>query len=260
MAGAIRRLSVLGSTALLLLAGCGADPVASPPITPRAASDTPTTVPPAPASPPSTPADGPTKAERIAALKPAIVQRPIPFGQDRRADMRAYSKRHYGDATARLSDPRVVVLHYTVTPTFEATYNVFAPNRPDASFGELPGLCTHFVIDTDGTIYQLVPLALRCRHTVGLNWTAIGIEHVGNRDADVVDRTAVRRASLRLVRWLQCRYDIDRADVIGHAESLTSPYHRERVASMADQTHEDLQPATMRRYRALLRPCPGSGR
>ena len=35
------------------------------------------------------------------------------------------------------------------------------------------------MIDRDGTIYQLVPLAIMCRHTVGLNYTAIGIEHVG---------------------------------------------------------------------------------
>ena len=35
------------------------------------------------------------------------------------------------------------------------------------------------MIDTDGTIYQLVRTDTICRHTVGLNWTAIGIEHVG---------------------------------------------------------------------------------
>ena len=40
--------------------------------------------------------------------------------------------------------------------------------------------CAHFIIDRDGTIYQLVRLNLMCRHTVGLNWAAIGIEHVAS--------------------------------------------------------------------------------
>ena len=65
-------------------------------------------------------------------------------------------------------------------------YNTFAPNRPDPELHERPGVCAHFVIDRDGTIHQLVPLRLMCRHTVGLNHTAIGIEHVGISDAEVL--------------------------------------------------------------------------
>ena len=57
--------------------------------------------------------------------------------------------------------------------------NAFAADAPDPELGQLPGTCAHFVIDRDGTIYQLVPLGIMCRHTVGLNYTAIGIEHVG---------------------------------------------------------------------------------
>ena len=51
------------------------------------------------------------------------------------------------------------------------------------------------MIDTDGTIYQLVPLTIMCRHTVGLNDTAIGIEHVGRSDGEVLGnaRAAARR-------------------------------------------------------------------
>jgi len=91
-----------------------------------------------------------------------------------------------------------------------------------------------------------------CRHTVGLNWTAIGIEHVAFREQDVFARHAQLVASLRLTRWLRCRYGIPVHDVIGHAESLSSPFHRERVASLRTQTHADWQPWAMRRYRALL--------
>jgi len=40
--------------------------------------------------------------------------------------------------------------------------------------------------------------------------------------------------------------------VIGHSESLSSPYHRERVAAMRNRTHGDFSAKTMRRYRKLL--------
>ena len=166
--------------------------------------------------------------------------------------MRAYSRRHYGVAEAALRRPKVIVEHYTASTTFASAFNTFARNAPDVEFGELPGVCAHFVVDRDGTISQLVSLRWRCRHTVGLNDVAIGIEHVGVSDADVMGRPAQLDASLRLTRWLQERYGIAAADVIGHAESLSSPYHHERVAAMRRRTHGDFQPTTMRRYRARL--------
>jgi beta-N-acetylhexosaminidase len=192
---------------------------------------------------PSTPA---------AALRPHIVQKPIPFGAQRRSEMAAYSERHYGRETARLRDPRVIVEHYTANTSFSATWNTFASDAPDPELGEKPGTCAHFVIDADGTIYQLVPLRWRCRHTVGLNWTAIGIEHVGTFDSAVLDRPRVLRASLRLTRWLRCRDAIRVRDVIGHAESLRSPYHHERVKRLRTQTHGDMTHGSMQRYRARL--------
>ena len=123
---------------------------------------------------------------------------------------------------------------------------------PDSELHQLPGTCAHFVVDTDGTIYQLVPLGVRCRHTVGLNWTAIGIEHVGTSDASILDNPRQLHASLALTVWLMSRFRISLGDVIGHNESLTSPYHRERYAPWRCQTHGDWTQADMNRYRALL--------
>ena len=111
-------------------------------------------------------------------------------------------------------------------------------------------MCSHFIVDRDGTIHQLVRLKWMCRHTVGLNHVAFGIEHVGTSDADVMGRRRQLEASLRLTRWLQDRYGI--RDVIGHAESLSSPYHREKIAAMRDRTHGDFARPTMRRYRGML--------
>jgi hypothetical protein len=191
-------------------------------------------------------------ASASGAPKPAVDWDPIPFGADRKTQMRRYSRRHYGEAKAKLVDPHVIVQHYTASTTYSSAFNTFAANAPDVEFGERPGVCAHYVIERDGTIHQLVSLRWRCRHTVGLNHTAIGIEHVGVSDRDVMGRPAQLAASLALTRYLQGRFGIRARDVIGHAESLSSPYHRERVAAMRNRTHGDFARATMRRYRAKL--------
>jgi beta-N-acetylhexosaminidase len=188
----------------------------------------------------------------LAAPQPAIVQRPIPFGARRRRETAAYARRHYGIDDYHLRHPHVIVEHFTVTSTFQQAFNTFAPDVPDSELHELPGTCAHFVIDRDGTIYQLVKLTIMCRHTVGLNWTAIGIEHVGFSDAQILHDRRQLAASLALTRWLRCRYGIAVKNVIGHSESLTSPYHRERVARLRRQTHGDWTHADMKVYRRRL--------
>jgi N-acetylmuramoyl-L-alanine amidase len=192
--------------------------------------------------------------------RPRIVWDPIPFGPKRKAETVAYVRRHYGSfmkPTWRLVDPQVIVIHYTDGPSFGSAYNTFAADVPDPELHELPGTCAHFVIDQAGTIHQLVSLGIMCRHTVGLNWTAIGIEHVGFSDAQVLGDRKQISASLELVRWLRCRYHIPIGDVIGHNESLSSPYHREDVPSLRAQTHSDFNHADMQIYRTRLRALGG---
>ncbi len=165
--------------------------------------------------------------------------------------MAAYSKRHYGTRTYVLENPRVIVEHYTDGTTFSGAWNTFAANAPH--LGELPGTCAHFIIDRDGTIYQLVPLGIRCRHAIGMNWTAIGIEHVGTSDRMVLGDAAQMRSSLRLTLWLMTRFDISIGNVIGHAETLHSPFHHELYPSWRCQTHADFPRWAMSEYRSRLR-------
>jgi N-acetylmuramoyl-L-alanine amidase len=184
--------------------------------------------------------------------RPAIVSKPIPYGPQRRAEMAAYSRRHYGKGTWRLIRPRVIVEHYTASTSFSSAYATFAADVADSELHELPGTCAHFVIDLDGTIYQLVSLTTRCRHTVGLNYTSIGIEHVGTSDAQILANARQLQASLRLTVWLMHRFGIQLRNVIGHNESLTSPYHREHVAAWRCQTHGDWTHADMEIFRRRL--------
>jgi N-acetylmuramoyl-L-alanine amidase len=185
--------------------------------------------------------------------RPRIKRWLIPFPRHRKREMAAYSKRHYGKRQWRLRDPKVIVEHIAVAGSARAVYDTFAPDHPDPELHELPNVCSHFVVGSNGRIYQLVHLTIRCRHTVGLNYTAIGIEHVGFADRDVLRNSRQLRASLRLTRFLRCRFSIPVKDVIGHNESLSSPYHLELVPSLRHQTHGDWKHASMQVYRAKLR-------
>lgn len=211
------------------------------------------------------PADGVTaRTFRVAAhanpvSKPKIVWTPIPFGAKRKAETVAYTRRHYDSflkPTWQLKNPHVIVIHYTQA-SYSSTFNTFASDVPDSELHELPATSAHFVIDTDGTIHQLVSLGTIARHTVGLNWTAIGIEHVGFSDAQVLGDRRQIDASLHLVHWLSCRYGIAVKNVIGHNESLSSPYHHEDVPSLRTQTHSDFDRHDMNIYRARLRALGG---
>jgi N-acetylmuramoyl-L-alanine amidase len=204
-------------------------------------------------------ATGPAQAAQRMA-RPPIVAWPIPFGAKRKREMAEYSRRHYGRAAWRLRHPHVIVEHMSQTSSARAVYDTFAPDVPDVELHELPNVCSHFVVGSSGRIFRLVNLRTRCRHTVGLNWTAIGIEHVGYGDGDVLGNPRALHASLRLTQWLRCKFHIRVHDVIGHAESLRSPYHHELVPSLRRQTHGDWRHASMRVYRRELRrlgTCPG---
>ncbi len=251
---------------LAALLGCGG--ASSPPPVDRGASVRPYTASTialssavsAPASASASPPARPTTPPRPAAAltAPPIHQWPIPFGASRRREMAAYSLRHYGESTYVLSNPKVIVEHYTETEGASEAFNTFAPDVPDGEFHELPNTCAHFLVEPSGRIDQLVSLRLRCRHTTGLNWTAIGIENVGFSDHAILSDPAQLAASLRLTRWLRCTYRIALGNVIGHNESLSSPFHHDRVPAFQHQTHSDWNHADMVRYRALLArlPCP----
>ena len=88
------------------------------------------------------PGELPALAASRQVKEPKIEFDPIPFGHDRKRQMAAYSKRHYGERTWRLTDPKAIVLHYTATDTYPPVFNTFASNAPN--LGESPGVCAQF--------------------------------------------------------------------------------------------------------------------
>jgi N-acetylmuramoyl-L-alanine amidase len=187
---------------------------------------------------------------------PKIVKDFIPFGAARKDQMRRYALLHYGIDSYRIVGPHLVIWHYTASTTFSSVWNTFADDVPDVQFHALPQVCAHFVIDTNGTIYQLVSLNIMCRQVVGLDYTAIGIENVGLSDQQVIGDAAQYHAGLELTRWLRCRFNLPVSHVIGHNESLSSPYYREDVPSWRGQTHEDFNRADMNIVRAAVAKLP----
>ena len=256
-AGAILVALALAGAAAAYAVSRSGDSAAGPPVHARARhthatrSTGRTSTPPASASIVIQTTTPPPPPPRLA--RPHIVWKPIPFSAQRLAETAAYARRHYGVDTWHIHGPHVIVEHYTESTTMMSAWSAFARDVPDSELHELPGTCAHFIVDRDGVIYQLVPLDVICRHTVGLNLVALGIEHVGMSDAEILDDPAQMKASLHLTAWLMQRYHIPLGDVIGHAESLTSPWHHELYPSWRCQTHSDWQPADMAVYRARLK-------
>lgn len=155
-----------------------------------------------------------------------IIQKPIQFDAQRMKLTRAYQLTHYGiDDQSIDIDPKMIVLHWTCIPSFKLTFRVFNPPQlPEHSQrrNDLPGdlnVSSHFVVDRDGSIYQLMPETWMARHVIGLNHYAIGIENIGgvNGIDDLTDAQA--KANAFLVCYLKNKYPQIK-EVIGHNEYL----------------------------------------
>jgi N-acetyl-anhydromuramyl-L-alanine amidase AmpD len=207
-------------------------------------------------------APAPAAATAAAAPRPPITVKLIPFGATRKAQMADYSRRHYHQHTWKLTAPKAIVLHHTAGATWEPAWWTFANNSAYESIPgkpEKPGVSAHFIVDKDGTIYQCVPLSVRARHAIGMNWSSIGIEFVQEgrsgkdghwMDRQILARTAQANAGLRLVRYLQTRFDIKTKNVVGHATANDSPYFKEFAG--IKNAAGDWFPPEVRAFRARL--------
>jgi N-acetyl-anhydromuramyl-L-alanine amidase AmpD len=188
----------------------------------------------APAFAASSDASPRTSTDAPLVKKPPVVKKYIRYGAGRKAQTADYSRRHYRQHTYWLTNPKAIVLHHTAGSTWQSAWYTFDGNT--AYNGEKPGVSAQFIIHKDGTIYQCMPLNLRARHAIGMNWKSIGIEFVqeaqSGKDGHWMDRQILNRdrqaaAGLRLVRYLQARFGITTANVIGHAMANDSRYFRD---------------------------------
>jgi beta-N-acetylhexosaminidase len=76
---------------------------------------------------------------------------------------------------------------------------------------------------------------------------------VGTSDRHILNNRAMMRASLSLTLWLMARFHIEVRNVIGHSESLRSPYHHDLIPRWRCETHADWKRRDMRILRRKLR-------
>lgn len=153
--------------------------------------------------------------------KPNIVDRPITFEDTRKQLTLDYLYERYGLEQDKPDiEPRMIVLHWTVIPTLEASFNAFDPStlpnwRPDIKTVSGLNVSAQFLVDRDGTIYRLLPETTMARHVIGLNHCAIGIENVGGTDDFPLTEEQVN-SNILLVNYLAEKYNIEY--LIGHYE------------------------------------------
>lgn len=153
----------------------------------------------------------------------AIIQKPIKFDKERIALTQQYRFEHYGiKSKAIIIQPRIIVLHWTCASNLKGVYNTFYPatlpgGRPDIQTAGNLNVSAHFLVDRDGTIYQLMPTNWMARHTIGLNDSAIGIENMGGVDGREDLTAAQVKANINLVYYLKKQYPSIKY-LIGHYE------------------------------------------
>ncbi len=156
--------------------------------------------------------------------KYSIVQKPIIFTHKRIELTKKYIKNHYGlDVKDIKIKPKSIVLHWTGLMKFSWCFNSMNQEKiiSDRKYIKRAGLVNvsaHFLIQRDGTINQLMPDNWMARHTIGLNYSAIGIENIGgarNKAEDLTPAQVV--ANIKLIKYLKQKYP-DIEYLLGHLE------------------------------------------
>ncbi len=174
---------------------------------------------------------------------PPIIDRPIPYGPERQRLTEVYLQAHRGEAALTgdvVADttmtPQLIVLHWTGGGSAEGAFATFAPTRlrgrPALTDAGAVNVSAHFLVDRDGTIYQLMDETRVGRHTIGLNHLAVGIENVGDGARYPLTQAQVD-ADAALVTWLVARHP-SITHLIGHHEYRAMeghPYFEERDAA-----------------------------
>jgi N-acetyl-anhydromuramyl-L-alanine amidase AmpD len=114
----------------------------------------------------------------------------------------------------------LIVLHITDGPTARSAIETFKASQ------EPHRVSCHFVIDRDGTVYQLVDTTYAAWHASQVNARSVGIEHAAV-PGSLPATEAQYEASAKLVAWL-CRslqIPCDRAHIQGHNEASPRDGH-----------------------------------
>lgn len=134
-------------------------------------------------------------------LDPQAIQRPI-FTAERVQLTADYELQHYGTASVTLNASQMIVVHFTTIATLQKSLDFFQPARIDhkirrdiSSGGEV-NVSAHYLVDRDGSLYQMAGEDVLCRHVIGFNHSAIGIENVAVNADDLTTAQLEANAAL----------------------------------------------------------------
>ena len=152
-----------------------------------------------------------------------IIKKPVTFDDTRKKLSLEYLQQRHGIDTNDINiDPKMIVVHYTVVPTLEGTIRVFQSPTLSSRRTAIKGasqlnVSSQFVVDRDGSIYQILPEETTFgRHVIGLNYCAFGIENVGDAKDNPLTEAQLR-ANVALIKYLKNKYQ-DIEYLIGHQE------------------------------------------
>ncbi|MCX6293880.1 MAG: peptidoglycan recognition family protein [Sphingobacteriales bacterium] len=149
-----------------------------------------------------------------------IVEKPISYTEDRKKLSVEYLQNRHGlNLKKPIITPKIIVLHFTDGGTIKSVFNYFNATTIEAgrSYNKKQSnlnVSSHYLIDRDGTIYHLLADTLFARHTIGLNYCAIGVENIGSASNPLTDKQVA--ANIALIKHLTQQYPIEY--VIGHSE------------------------------------------
>ncbi len=179
-----------------------------------------------------------------------IIYKPIEWSENRERLIREYAQEHYGFSETTII-PRAVVVHWTATETFEATYDYFYNEEFTSGIdaGTL-NVASHFVVDRDGTIYRLTPETALNRHAIGYNWCAIGIENVGGVNGEEDLTAAQLLSNIHLIQYLHEKYPTIKY-VFGHYQQNEARASGLYIEKVPDYYAEKIDPGKI--FMRLLR-------
>ena len=159
-----------------------------------------------------------------------ITPRILPHEAHRQALTRAYLAAHLPeghphDPQVVHMTPRAIVLHWTGSSSSNGVWNTFASatlgGRPELQGAGALNVGVPFLVERDGSCWRLLPDTRICRHVIGLNHCAIGIENTADGPLGGDSSAPLTRAqvdcNVALVRLLVERYPTIRW-LLGHHE------------------------------------------
>jgi N-acetylmuramoyl-L-alanine amidase len=170
-------------------------------------------------------------AASAAAGEVTVRELPI-FNEKRLALTREYARAHYGAETDRLENPQMIVVHFTAFATMKESLDFFRPtlltSRDDIKSGGRVNVSAHYMVDKGGEIYRTAADDILCRHIIGFNHLALGIENVAGDQRGLTD--AQLKADAELIAELVRRHPTVNY-LIGHHEyeDRSLPHYRLRL-------------------------------